>query len=865
MRHLALVILLASWGFLNAPVARAADAPAPTPYATFIAGLTPQRGLFTLWRKDGKLYIEIAKSQLDTDFIQTTEPGTGLGGYGVTPGLPYIQFARTVRFSKVDNSIVVSWPNTSFVAPDGSPASRAIAQNFAPSLAATANIISTDAASGNIVFDASFFLTDIIDMQNYLRQVLNTDKKPTAAYRLDDKRTYFGPSKAFPENVIIEADQTFASTSPETIDNVTDPRAIQVSIKYNIAQSPPAGSYTPRIADDRVGYYPVVQLNFENDNMRERQLRYIVRWNIKRHPMVYYISNTIPVAYRDTIKKALLTWNQAFAPLGITDAVEVKDQPDDPNWDPDDIRYCVVHWLTLSTSGGYAQAGLVYDPRTGEMLKTSIVIDANLMYYGNLQGADFTEPVRSMGPSGSFEANEAAFAAGEHASAVFGLDALRAMGEVSPSALPPHYADDFLRSIVLHESGHDWGLQHNFIASEAYTAKQIQSKAFTSQYGLANSVMEYIPANVWPKGVSTGDYFQTVLGPYDYYAIKWGYAAIPGATTPAQELPTLHRWASVWTNPLYRFAMDEDVDWVTGHAIDPRINQNDLTNDNLAWCSSQMQVGRTLFIMDDQRFRQYGDTHDAMRQAFGYAFSPFRNCARIASHYIGGEYLSRAHIGDPGSALPLTPVSRAQSQRAFAMLNQAIFSDSAWALSAHLLRQLVYTEWVTDLPLPDWAYNPPMRHDMPVATMVEALQNIQLNYLLNPVLLQRLDDLPLKYPSGSTMSLSDLFTWMQTAVFGDLRGTSTSPIGEIHRNLQQEYARRLAQLVLSPATATPYDAQSLARAELVQLRDSIAAAQKSGRLDTLTRAHLQSLATVVDQTLSARVVLPVSRPGATGQ
>ncbi|HME81982.1 MAG TPA: zinc-dependent metalloprotease [Candidatus Eremiobacteraceae bacterium] len=862
MRHLALAILLTGFSFFFAAGAQAADA--PTPYPKFVEGLTPQRGLFTLWRKDGKIYVEIAKNQLDTDFIQTTEPSTGLGGYGVTPGLPYMQFARTMRFSKVDNTIVVTWPNTSFVAPDGSPAARAIAQNFAPSLAATADIATTDPTSGNVVFDASFFLTDIIDMQNYLRQALNTDKdkNPNSAYRLDDKRTYFGPSKAFPENIIIEADQTYASGSPDTIDNVTDPRTIQVSIKYNIAQGPPAGSYTPRIADDRVGYYPNVQLSFESDNVRERQQRYIIRWNLKRHPMVYYISNTIPVAYRDTIKKALLTWNQAFAPIGFPNAVEVKDQPDDPNWDADDIRYCTVHWLTLSNGGGYAQAGLVFDPRTGEMLKTSIVIDANLMYYGNLQGVDFTQPVRSFGPSGSFEAREAAFAAGEHASAVFGLNALRAMGEVSANALPPHYADDFLTSIVLHEAGHDWGLQHNFIASEAYTAKQVQSKAFTSQYGLANSVMEYIPTNVWPKGVSTGDYFQTVLGPYDYYAIKWGYAVIPGATTPTQELPTLHRWASAWSNPLYRFAMDEDVDWATGHAIDPRINQEDLTNDNLAWCTSQMQIGRTLFGMDDQRFRQYGDTHDAMRQAFGYAFYPFRNCARIASHYIGGEYLSRAHIGDPGAALPLTPVSRAQSQRAFAMLNQAVFSDSAWSLSPHLLRQLVYTEWVTDFPLPDWAYNPPVRHDMPIATMIEALQNTQLDYLLNPVLLQRLDDLSLKYTSASTMSLADLFTWMQTAIFGDLRGASTTPIGEIHRNLQQEYARRLAQLVLAPSTDTPYDAQSLARAELVTLRDSLGAALKSGHLDTLTRAHLQSLATVVDQTLSARVVLPVSQPDA---
>jgi hypothetical protein len=482
MRHLIIALAVAGGAVAVFPQSVCA-AETPAPYAQFTAGLTPQRGLFTIWRKDGKVYIEMAKNQLDQDFIQTTDPATGLGGYGVTPGLPYMSFARIVRFSQADDKIIVTWPNTSFVAPEGSPASKAISENFAPSMVAVADIAATDPATGNIVFDASFFLNDIIDMQNYLRQVLGTDKdrNPGAGYRLDADRTYFGPTKAFPENIIIQANQTFAAESPDTINNVTDPRAIQVAIKYNIAQAPPLGSYMPRIADDRVGYYPNIQLSFANDNVTERQLRYIVRWNIKRHPMIYYISNTVPQAYRDTIKNALLTWNKAFAKIGYPNAVQVRDQPDDPTWDEDDIRYNVVHWLTLSNGGGYAQAGLVWDPRTGEMLKTSIVVDSDLMYYGYQEGYFFTQPVRAAGPRASFQQREAAYAAAAHQSAAFGLDALRAMDEIPANSIPPHYAQDFLFSIVLHESGHNWGLQHNFIAQYAYTAKELRSKSFTSR------------------------------------------------------------------------------------------------------------------------------------------------------------------------------------------------------------------------------------------------------------------------------------------------------------------------------------------------------------------------------------------------
>ncbi|HEY9180890.1 MAG TPA: DUF5117 domain-containing protein, partial [Candidatus Baltobacteraceae bacterium] len=337
-----------------------ASAAAPGAIAEFTKGLTPQNGLFTLWRKDGKVYIELSKNQLGADFIQTAEPASGLGGYGVAVGLPYIAFARIMQFTQQDDKIVITWPNTSFVGDASNGSESAVEKSFAPSVVAVTPIVAKDEATGEVIFDASPFLGDVIDMQNYLRFTLDTEHNPTGAYRLDPQRSYFGQSKAFPDNVIIEADQTFESYAPQsetgvTIDNVPDPRSVQIKIKYNIAQAPAAGSYMPRIADDRVGYYPNILLDYSRDNVRERQLRYVLRWNIARHPMVYYIANDVPTQYRATIEAALLTWNSAFARIGIPNAVIVKQQPSDPNWDEDDIRYNTIHWLTQSNSGGYAQ------------------------------------------------------------------------------------------------------------------------------------------------------------------------------------------------------------------------------------------------------------------------------------------------------------------------------------------------------------------------------------------------------------------------------------------------------------------------------------------------------------------------------
>jgi hypothetical protein len=828
---------------------------APGAYQKFIDGHTSQPGLFPLWRKDGKVYMELAKNQLDTDFIETSTPATGMGGLGVTPGNPYYQSARIMRFSRKDDNIVISFPNTSFVAPDGTPAALAIEQNFPPTVLGIAPVIATNPVDGNVLIDASPFLGDVADIEDGIRGISDN---PQSQYHLDRSKTYFGDAKAFPDNVIIEVDQSWATGQPDpSVDLLIDPRSFQLKMKYNITTAPPVGSYVPRIADDRVGFYPVIMLNYGDDQARERQLRYIMRWDLRpssthaTNPMVYYLSNTIPYDYRQPIKNALLTWNRAFEKAGISGAVVVRDQPNDPNWDPDDIRVNVVHWLTQAYNGGYAQAGTVYDPRTGQILKSSIVIDSDLVRFGALSAEDFIAPtIDAPAPKTPF-ASEREYAQGERASAIFALNALNAMGAPLSRAQTLKFSQDFLASIVLHESGHEWGLEHNFIGSQAYTAKELQNKAFTSRYGITNSVMEYTPVNLWPHGTPQSNFFQSVLGPYDYYAIHWGYARIPGASTPQSEVPTLSRWAQAWQQPWYRFDMDEDVSWGNAHSIDPRVDQFDLSNDNVGWCDAQIKIADDLIAKVPTRFTHSGDTHDAQEQAFFTGWRQLARCVAVANHYVGGEFVSRAHIGDPGAPTPLTAVSRTEARRAFDVLDRRLLGASAFSYSPQTLRQMVYTEWVTDFPQPAWAYNPPLRHDVPIANLAETLQSFTLTRLFQPTMLQRLDDLSLKYPAGSTMGLADLFAWTQDAVFRDLRTGAGS--NEIHRSVQQWYAHKLAQIILAPMPGTPYDAQSLARAELVDLQSELQSARGG---DALTAAHLASLRAIVNQALDARITLP---------
>src|SRR5579872_2405800 len=857
---------------LEARPGNAAAAPAQnsaattTDYAKFTDGATAQHGLFTVWRKEGKVYLELTKDQLGKDFIQSAVPVNGLGGFGLYPGAFDYFAARVIRFDRNDDKIIITWPNTNFKAPAGSSASRAIAMTSADSVLGVSKVVADDPATGDVVFDASPFLGDVIDLSDTLKNNLNTN--PEQQYRLNPEQSTFGPTKAFPQNVLIEAQQTWQTEDPTVVDNVPDARTIRFRVDYNLIQPPADSDYMPRIADDRVGFFSTAFLDFSNETRRARQLYYVIRWNMQpsdptkpmspaKHPMVFYLSNTIPEQYRPPIRAAVLSWNDAFRRIGISDAVQVRDQPDDPNWDADDIRYNVIRYLTESNGGGFAEAQIVADPRTGEEFHTGVLIDADLMQASSYEWSYLIDPTR--GPiTHNVALQEAQYAAGMHDQFQYGRVASSLMGgALSSYAASPQYVYDFAKALIMHEAGHDMGLQHNFIGSEAYTMKQLQSRAFTSRYGVATSVMEYAPLNLWPKGTPNGNYVQTVLGPYDYYAIHWGYARIPGARTPEDELPTLHRWAQAWSNPLYRFASDEDVAWPNAHAVDPRVNQWDLSNDTLGWCGTQMGLAQNLLSRLDSRFPRAGEDYESERQAFGSVFRQYGRCALMTEHYVGGQYLSRAHYGDPHSSAPLTPVSRADERRAWTMLDQYLFSDKAWHLSPTTLNRLTYSEY-SPLNGASWNYNPPDRHDFPVVDLIGAYQDAALARMFQPLMLQRLRDADVLARPGQTMDLADLFNWAQTSVFGDLNSKGFTSVPLLTRNLQQSYTRMLIRLMNAPPQGTPYDAQSLARAKLTELQGQLQRAQH-GNLDELTRAHLADLQHRISQGMDAHTMIPSMR------
>ncbi|MGH6741304.1 MAG: DUF5117 domain-containing protein, partial [Bradyrhizobium sp.] len=289
--------------------AAAAQQGGPVPYEVFARGATIQDGLLPILHKAGRVYMVIKRSQLGTDFIQTAVPSSGLGGLGPAQGEPYVAPARLIRFEKVDDNVIVRWPNTFAITRPNTPEATGVQQSLPSSVVAVAPIAAAD--DSVVVVPASFLLGDVADFD----ASINFGPPSPFAYRLDPSRSFFSTTKAFPENDVLRVDQTWTSSNPQRIDNAPDARSIEVLMTYNFIQAP-ADGYVPRIADPRVGYFSQPLINFSTDQvLTGRTVHYIARWNFGQrtssapfratHPLVFYLASDIPYQYRATVRAAL--------------------------------------------------------------------------------------------------------------------------------------------------------------------------------------------------------------------------------------------------------------------------------------------------------------------------------------------------------------------------------------------------------------------------------------------------------------------------------------------------------------------------------------------------------------------------------
>ncbi len=823
------------------------------PYAVFVRNAERQSGLIDIIKKDDEVYLDFGPDQLDHEFIVSPVLASGVGG-DVVAGTIFSPFV--IEFKRVGKRVLWISKNTYFGEPaPNSAAADSLAISAADSVINSTPIVAEDAANKRVVVSGAFFLTDFENVGRSLggssAPILQFSLTARPVFAVDPSRSYIAMTKALPQNDEFLASLAFVG--PQNGDFHGDPRGIRVQMHYSIVEPPAKSSYVPRLADDRVGYFITAQKRFDDDSAPTAFTRYINRWNFQRGPIVYYLTNEIPAQYKPAIRKALLEWNVAFAKAGIPNAVEVRDQPDDPSWDPDDVRYSTVRWITSDKPSFSAYAPSVADPRTGEIFRVEIVIDGEVMRSIKRGFVDQVEQIHGASTSAQCAEPDACddFAENSAEIASSGMLALREAG--ASSAQAQEFAENWLTSVVLHEAGHDFGLRHNFAAA-IYPLAELHDKNFTSRHGLVSSVMHYTPINLSAPGEPQGSYFQLQLGPYDYWAIGYGYHNFGPVTKPSDEAPALRKVAEESVKPEYVYASDEDV--YGERAVDPRVAPFLLSSDTFAFYANQYAVYDHLMANLDRTYPRNDRPYSEERLAFISLLRGYQRTALLNVRYVGGIYTSRDHRGQPGGLPPFRPVPRAEERRAFDMLAQHIFSSHAFHFSPQLMADLAITNYLHRGN--DDVFERP---DFPLEDVVAEMQDSVMFEMYSPDVMSRLADQQLKVAHpGDTMSLEDLFGWMQASVWDDLKPGMTT-IDPLHRNLQRRYTNLMIAFNLAPSFVVeglgyPSDSVPLARYELSQLSGRLDRALASNSLDVATRAHLDDMRSRVRHALDPNATRP---------
>jgi hypothetical protein len=644
-----------------------------------------------------------------------------------------------------------------------------------------------------------------------------------------------------------------------------DPRSLFLGYRYNFAALP--APMHPRAADERVGYFTTSFRDFSDDLNPNPNVHYINRWRLEKKdpnaalsepvkPIVYWIDRNIPDKYRKPITEGVLEWNKAFERIGFKDAIQVKVQPADADFETADVGHASIRWY-LSSDGGPAIGPSHVDPRTGEIL------DADILFTDVFTRSSRRFVVEDLPRSSSGTAlpgialgsgaEYCSYAQQSHDEADFALDILEARGEIDPSSPQAEkFVDDYIRQVIAHEVGHTLGLRHNFRSSTVYTPDELADPDFTKRNGVTGSVMDYAPFNIAVKGEPQPDYVNPGLGPYDFWAVEYGYKPLDGAHE-REELAKIAARGS--KEPWLAYGTDEDAA-IGGspQGMDPTVNVWDLSSSPLGYYRKRLALSRELWARLQAKQLAAGETYDGLRRSFLAGFNQLARGLVPATKYIGGIVQVRDRAGS--GRLPYTPVPAGEQREALKILSEGMFSVESFQFKPEFLSSLPYSR-LDYFDAMSQGANVTSQPMISLPATVLGMQRQVLDQVMSDVVAERvIESQGLVKDPKEALSLSELYDTLQDAIWSELKtGRDITPM---RRNLQREHLRRMVTMLLRATPGTPADARSLMRMDAEALATQIRKAKAKPGFSKETRAHLAESLETLDQALKA----PLQRVGA---
>ncbi|RYY90059.1 MAG: DUF5117 domain-containing protein [Chitinophagaceae bacterium] len=816
------------------------------PLADKTKGARRSDGLFTFYQDtaNGGVNLYIRKSQLGKQFIYQSFALSGPTSLLLNQSIYRSNFI--FRIEKAYDRIELSRVNTAFYYDPANPISRSKDVDKPEAILLSERIIGED-STGYLVNADGLFLGERFDPVKPPTVVNIFGPSAFALGNLNPFKSKYVALKAFPGNTDVLVD--LAYDNPNAVSapgrDITDPRYVRVRLQHSFIELP-QNDYKPRRDDPRVGYF-AHQVNDQTSVSATPYRDVIDRWHLVKkdpaaalsepvEPITFWMENTTPVAYRPIVRKAILQWNKAFEGAGFKDAIRVEEMPDSANWDPSDLRYNVVRWVSSAAPPYGAIGQYSTNPRTGQILGADITIEWYTGSAAPVLEELLTGNPRANAASPALNADGSNYAicslAGElKAGFMAGTTLLEGAGH-TPEALSKLH-EQFLTYLVMHEVGHTLGLNHNMKGSQLWSPAQINDTTLTHQWGLLGSVMDYPAVNIAVDPKKQGDYYTTKEGPYDDWAIAFGYTPYADSASEASATAAL---LAKSTDPKLAFGNDADDMRSPGKGMDPRANVDDLTSDAIGYAASRLQLLRNLMPQLVKRYNKPGQSWAELRVRYTALQAQRQQMIGAVSRYVGGVYVDRSFPDQHSTTKPFTPVPLAIQKRAVQVLNQYVFAPNAWLADTALLPYLQ--------PQRRGFNQNPYGDDYKATSAALAQQyNGALAHLLHPATLLRLTNSRFY---GNRYAVAELFADLETGIFA---ADAATAVNVYRQNLQTEYLRLLLDIVTDRYNQYDAIAQAAALDAVQRIRSRQAVAPTP---NAETRAHRNNLVYLVKKTLDEK-------------
>jgi hypothetical protein len=615
-----------------------------------------QYGMLGVHEVGQKIYLEIPDSLLGRDILTINRIANGWAGdKPFDPFLNFIGFSGDLaneslfRFDRESDDAIVIYPldySNRVQAEDGKLALPTNA-DVLPILHSFPVLCRNGSDDGSLV-DATEFLSG----DNTIMTFSGSLRRKFEVGAMKPQHSSISGVEVTESNLITTSTKTYSYNS-ETV------RLGMRAVWFLL----PATPYEIRQPDHRVGYYTQSATDYSNAYAPQQSLRMVKRWRMEpgpedreayfrgepvepAKPVVIYIDPAMPGEWVPYMIQGINDWQPALEQAGFKKAIRGERVP--PGMESGmvgDARYPMVCYKPSRVRN--ATAELVTDPRSGEILNAHIAWHhghvENIIKWGRLMGAIHRPMLRG-------DKTDTAF-----------------MGAM-------------IRKIIAHEVGHVLGLVHNFGASSTVSVENLRDPKWLAENPVSPSIMDYVRVNyvAQPEDSVPLSGLIPVIGPYDRWAIEWGYRYRLSSGDPKTDREQLNRWTAETGDSGMRWFGAEER-----QSTDPRCQAEDLGDDPI--------LGATYGIINLQRmvdsltawYPHPGPATEVYREIIGQ-YGKYLNSVTA---WIGGRYHRiRTAEGERYNVR----VSAEDQNKALPFLRDRFITPPQWLLDNAAIERLGY-------------------------------------------------------------------------------------------------------------------------------------------------------------------------------